>query len=122
MRIIDWSSDVGPSDLVAFNLERHDFFADLRRKACGSPLNQTEAWAIFNQFFTDEMHRQPMTPGASRALSIISEQADVVVLTNPPHSYAQARTSQLLGHGIPFRVACNQGQPGPELRRLLEEF
>src|SRR3546814_13583739 len=81
MRIIDWSSDVGPSDLVAFNLERHDFFADLRRKACGSPLNQTEAWAIFNQFFTAEMHRQPMAPGASRALSIISAPAAVAVLT-----------------------------------------
>src|SRR3546814_3530198 len=108
MRIIDWSSDVGPSDLVAFNLERHDFFADLRRKACGSPLNQTEAWAIFNQFFTDEMHRQPMAPGASRALSIISEQADVVVLTNLPHSYEQARTSQLLGHGKIGRESCRE--------------
>ncbi len=115
----DW---IGEVHGIEFKMDRHDFFTDLRRKVCGSPIETNEAWAIFNQFFTHEMHRQPMAPGAAQALSAVAKHADVVVLTNLPHRYEQLRTSQLSAHGIPYRVACNQGPKGPALKRLLDEF
>lgn len=113
---------IGEAHEIEFDIERHDFFTDLRRKACGSTVEREEALAIFNQFFTDEMHRQPMAPGAAHALATIARQADVVVLTNLPHSYEKMRTQQLLGHGIPYRVFCNQGVKGPTLRTILDEY
>lgn len=113
---------VGEVHDMEFGLTRHDFFNDIRRRACGSPIAPSEGWAIFNQFFTDEMHRQPMAAGAAEALGAIAAQADVVVLTNLPDDYEALRQDQLHGHGIPYRVKCNRGPKGPALKRLLEEF
>lgn len=112
----------GEAHDIEFELERHDFFEGLRYKSDGGRVDAKKGWAIFNQFFTHEMHRQPLVPGAVEALSAVAAQADVVVLTNLPHDYELLRTNQLLGHGLPYRVACNQGPKGPALKRLLDEF
>jgi hypothetical protein len=114
-----WAGDTHD---IEFEFERHDFFNGFRYRTGGGTVTREKGWAIFNQFFTDEMHRQPMVPGAAGALSAVAAHADVVVLTNLPHDYQQLRTDQLLGHGIPYRVACNQGPKGPALKALLDEF
>lgn len=107
---------------VEFHFDHPEFFANLRRKACGSLLEQKEAWALFTQFFDDEMHRQPMAEGAAQALATVAAHADVVVLTNLPHQYEQLRRHQLNGHDIPYPVFCNQGLKGPALQRILDQF
>ena len=112
----------GEAHDIDFELERHDFFNSLRYRACGSPVEREKGWAIFNQFFTDEMHRQPLVPDAAETLTAIAAHADVVVLTNLPHDYQLLRTNQLLGHALPYRVTCNQGPKGPALKSLLDEF
>src|SRR3546814_19577470 len=68
------------------------------------------------------MHRQPLVPDAAETLTAIAAHADVVVLTNLPHDYQLLRTNQLLGHGLPYRVTCNQGPKGPALKSLLDQF
>src|SRR3546814_12844601 len=68
------------------------------------------------------MHRQPLVPDAAETLTAIAAHADVVVLTNLPHDYQLLRTNQLLGHGLPYRVTCNQGPIGPAPTSLLDQF
>lgn len=113
---------IGDAHGIEFNLEKSDFYTGMRRKACGSTIGDAEAIAIFNQFFTQEMHRQPLAPGAAEALSTIAAGADVVVLTNLPPGYEDLRTRQLLGHGLSYAVTCNSGPKGPALRKLLDRF
>src|SRR3546814_8074431 len=84
-----WAGEANDIDV---ELERHDFFNSLRYRACGSPVEREKGWAIFNQFFTDEMHRQPLVPDAAETLTAIAAHADVVVLTNLPHDYQLLRT------------------------------
>jgi len=107
---------------IEFELHHPDFFENLRRKDCGSSVPQEEGWAIFRQFFTEEMHRQHAAPGAMDALAKVSRHADVVVLTNLPDPYQQLRMAQLAGHGADYRVICNQGPKGPALARLIDEL
>ena len=113
---------IGEIHDIDFSIERCDFYTGMRRKACGSPVEQREAFAIFNQFFTDEMHRQPIAPGAAEALAAIGTQADVVVLTNLPPGYEALRTRQLQSHGLELNVTCNIGPKGPALKRLLDQY
>ena len=61
-------------------------------------------------------------PGAREALATLSEQADIVVLTNLGHHFNAARAVQLEGHGIVHRVETNQGGKGDPVARLVAEF
>ena len=68
------------------------------------------------------MDRQTLVPGAREALDQLSEQADIVVLTNLGHHFNAARAVQLEGHGIAHRVETNQGGKGDPVARLVAEF
>src|SRR3546814_5656545 len=80
----------GEAHDIDFELERHDFFNSLRYRACGSPVEREKGWAIFNQFFTDEMHRQPLVPDAAETLTAIAAHADVVVRSEEHTSELQS--------------------------------
>ena len=88
----------------------------------GVPLERDEIWPLLDQFFETEMHRQTLVPGAREALAVLSEQADIVVLTNLGHHFNAARAIQLTGHGITHRVETNQGGKGDPVARLVAEF
>jgi hypothetical protein len=68
------------------------------------------------------MHRQQPIAGSVAAIARLSEQADVVVLTNLNDHRQEARTRQLADHGIHLRVFTNQGPKGPALRSILDEY
>ena len=88
----------------------------------GVPLARDEIWPLLDGFFETEMHRQTLVPGAREALAVLSEQADIVVLTNLGHHFNAARAVQLTSHGITHRVETNQGGKGDPVARLVAEF
>ena len=98
-----------------------DFSGALKR-ADGTPLKREEVWPLLDGFFQTEMDRQTLVPGAREALAALSEQADIVVLTNLGHHFNAARAVQLEGHGIAHRVETNQGGKGDPVARLVAEF
>jgi FMN phosphatase YigB (HAD superfamily) len=115
----DWLAE---EEGVTFDMAKHDFVNAMRRTDSGEPVPQDEIWTLLNRFFDDQMHRQTPVTGAMEAIASLREEADVVVLTNLMDFRAEARTRQLLEHGLEVRVFTNQGPKGPALRRILDEY
>lgn len=107
---------------IAFQMDTHDFSKAMRHIATGEAVAPEEIWRLLNLFFDTEMHRQQPIAGSVDAIARLSEQADVVVLTNLNDHRQEARTRQLADHGIHLRVFTNQGPKGPALRKILDEY
>ncbi len=115
----DW---VDEAHDVEFDLVGADFSGALKQRATGTTLSRQDAWPLLDAFFKTEMHRQTLVPGARAALEMIANIADIVVLTNLNHSFNEARSHQLMGHGIVHRVVTNQGGKGDPVAALVAEF
>lgn len=115
----DWLAE---AEGVTFAMGSTDFVNAMRRTDSGAPVPQAEIWTLLNRFFDDQMHRQTPVRGAVNAINALREHADVVVLTNLMDFRQEARTQQLLEHGLDLRVFTNQGPKGPALKAILEEY
>jgi len=115
----DWLAE---EEGVTFDMGGADFVRSMRRTEGGAEIPQAEIWALLNRFFDDQMHRQTPVTGAVEAIAKLREDADVVVLTNLLDFRQDARTKQLLEHGIDARVFTNQGPKGPALKAILDEY
>ena len=113
----DWLASEHEIDFTLKN----DFSDALHYRATGEPVERHDVWRLLAAFFDTEMDRQDPFPGAIEALNILSETADVVILTNLLDERAQARKAQLAGHGLDIEVYTNQGPKGPAIRRIVEE-
>lgn len=113
-----WLTDVRGVD---FDFGRGEF-VDCFRQPCGTAMDEAKIWALLDDFFTTEMHRQPVVPGATDALARIATIADVVILTNLEDHHGDRRAVQLAGHAMPYRVVTNQGPKGPAARRIAGEL
>ena len=115
----DWLAE---EEGVEFDLTNHDFTTAMRHIASGETVGQADMWRLLNLFFDGQMHRQTPVTGSVAAMTRLAEQADVVVLTNLNDHRQEARTRQLLDHGIDVRVFTNQGPKGPALKAIVEEY
>jgi hypothetical protein len=114
----EWLDEVHGID---FHLENGDFATALTDRATGAPVPKEDIWPLLGGFFSTEMHRQTLVPGAAEALARIGEIADIVILTNLNNEAHGWRVEQLAGHGINHQVVCNQGGKGVPVKTLLEE-
>ena len=112
----DWLHEAHGCD---FAIERA-FAEPLTRN--GVALAREDIWGLLDGFFESEMHRQTLVPGARDAMDMLSDSADIVVLTNLTDKFNEARSIQLAGHGISHRVVTNQGGKGDPVARLIAEF
>jgi hypothetical protein len=113
---------VGEQHGVDFRIESGSFRNAMRYREGGAALAEAEMWRLLNLFFDTEMHRQNPIPGAVEAIARLSEDADVVVLTNLLDHRAETRAAQLLEHGIRARVVTNQGPKGPALKAIVDAY
>ena len=104
---------------IHFELETGHFRA-LRRNDSGELVPEEEVWPLMWQFFSTEMARQTLVPGALEALGRIGEIADIVILTNLIHEAHPLRVEQLANHGIAHEVVCNQGGKGIPARDIRD--
>jgi phosphoglycolate phosphatase-like HAD superfamily hydrolase len=107
---------------IEFAHEGGDFSSAMKRRDSGKTVSHKEVWPLLDSFFTTEMQRQTLVPGAREALATLAEQADIVVLTNLTDQFNEARAEQLGGHGIWHRVVTNQGPKGDPVAKLVAEF
>jgi FMN phosphatase YigB (HAD superfamily) len=114
-----WLED---SQGVDFNLDGHDFAHALRWQESGDLLEPADIWRMLGRFFDREMDRQTPIEGAVEGIKTLSEQADVVILTNLVDERREKRAEQLAALGIHARVFTNQGPKGPALKKIVEEF
>jgi len=112
---------VGEAHDIEFTLNGSDFTQAMRRRADNSTLEREEMWGLIQGFFPAEMARQTLVPHARESLLALSEQADIVILTNLADECRLPRIEQLAAFGIDHRVECNQGGKGEPVARLAAE-
>ena len=117
--ITHFSEWVDEAHGMSFDL-RAQAFRDALREGDGSAVDEKRMWELLDGFFTTEMHRQNIVPGAAHALARIGEQADIVILTNIGDDYQAGRIEQLERFDIRHRVLCNRGGKGPPVLELIE--
>lgn len=105
---------------IEFDMSHHDWSRAMRPRN-GSTLSPEAMWGYLDGFFPAEMGRQTLVPHAREALEMLSDMADIVILTNLQDHCRDHRIAQLDSHGIVHRVECNQGGKGAPVARLVEE-
>ena len=89
------------------------------RTAEGIALPAARVQALLHAFFAERSGDMPLVPGAADALAGLARQGvQVVLLTNIPHAFQQARRRNLLRHGLNFPLITNSGPKGPAVRHL----
>lgn len=107
---------------VHFDFAQTGFVNALRRKACGTLIEEGHVWELLTTFFETEMHRQQPIAGAFEALGRFADVADIVVLTNIGEIHHGRRVAQLHKLGLAHPVRCNQGGKGPPLAELVAAY
>ena len=120
--VTPWSGWLAECHGIAFSMSGNDFTRSMRDAQSGELVPPERMWQLLDQFFTYEMARQSPIPGAIAAMNRLTQDADVVVLTNLTDGHQQSRPAQLLGHGLDLRVYTNQGPKGPALGRIIAEY
>lgn len=91
---------------------------NIRHKSDNQPLAEDKIGPALMSFFEEETERLEMIDGAASALDTLSTQGDVVMLTNLPSRFRDARIANLRSHGIAFPVVTNSGPKGPAIAAL----
>ena len=107
---------------INFNFESGTFGGAMTEKASGALIGEERVWPLLREFFSNEMHRQTIVPGAVEALGQIGEIADIVILTNLPDEAQPWRVDQLTRHGIAHEVVCNRGGKGVPARSIIARY
>ena len=107
---------------INFNFESGTFGGAMTEKASGALIGEERVWPLLGEFFSNEMHRQTIVPGAVEALGQIGEIADIVILTNLPDEAQPWRVDQLTRHGIAHEVVCNRGGKGVPARSIIARY
>ena len=91
---------------------------NVRKIEGNDPIAQQDVAELIDVFFVERtLHMEPID-GAIDALMHIGETADVVLLTNLPHTSGEDRRRNMARHGLPFPVVTNSGPKGPAIRQL----
>ncbi len=90
-------------------------------KSDGREADQNDIWEVLNQLFEQQAERQTVVEGAVSILAELSNDIDIVLLTNLPHEYGDLRRSYLGEAGIPYPLVTNSGIKGPAMRWLDQQ-
>jgi len=93
---------------------------NLHHIATGEPVAAADFPALLDSFFEHGQHLQAPAAGAIEALTALSRDADLVVLTNIPAAWRDIRLDILKGHGLDVPVHANDGPKGRMVKELAE--
>lgn len=87
---------------------------NVRRMVDGAVLDQSQVFALLQQFFAERAEDIPPVPGAAAGLARLARAGvQVVVLTNIPANQRDARRMALARNRMPYSVVVNTGDKGP---------
>ena len=92
---------------------------NVRCRHTGVPAPDEQVARLISGFFEERTRHMRPIEGAIDSLLAIGETADVVLLTNLPHTAGDHRRANLAGHGLPFPVVTNSGPKGPAIKDIL---
>ena len=71
-------------------------------------------------FINEETKNQPAAKGAPEALKKLQEYAQIIILSNVPHSVHNDRVLNLKSIGMDYPLISNEGMKGPAVREILK--
>ena len=77
------------------------------------PADTDKVRNLIYSFFAEETANLTLVDGACEALDALSGHAEIVLLTNMPDRFRDARLENLINHGIHHPVVTNIGPKGP---------
>ncbi|MEM9062767.1 MAG: hypothetical protein AAGD13_20080 [Pseudomonadota bacterium] len=109
-----WMETIGyEMRLVTYQLEGSMF-----PLGSDEPLPFEDCIALIRRFFDEQALKQKAIPGGAKALSRLSQSAQIVILTNVPRIATATRRQNLDALGIPYPLVVNQGGKGRALAWL----
>lgn len=103
-------------DAVSFALN-----GNIRRHVDNEPIPAYEVGALLHEFFDKYTGRLEPIDGAIEGLTSLSQDAQLIFLTNLPDSFAAARKANLNAHGFANPILVNSGPKGPAVKLLAEK-
>jgi FMN phosphatase YigB (HAD superfamily) len=94
---------------------------NIREIAGSQPVAKDKEVLLVEDYFAARTLHQQAIDGAVEALLDLSERADVVMLTNLPHTAGPDRRRNLEAHGLSFPVITNSGTKGPAVQVLAAQ-
>ncbi|WP_138379679.1 hypothetical protein [Luteithermobacter gelatinilyticus] len=73
---------------------------------------------LLDDFFDYSVDRQHLVDGARENLDRLSENCEVVILTNIPHAFAERRRDLMKKHGLDYPLVSSSGLKGPVAREI----
>ena len=93
---------------------------NIRYRETNAPAPEPLVAEMIGSFFETRTRHMQEIDGAVSSLLAFGEAADVVLLTNLPHTAGDHRRENLKSHGLPYPVVTNSGPKGPAIRNLWE--
>ena len=72
-------------------------------------------------FINEETKNQPAAEGAPEALKKLQEYAQIIILSNVPHSVHDDRVLNLKSIGMDYPLISNEGMKGPAVKEILKD-
>lgn len=94
---------------------------NIRHREGGNAAADEHVAHLIADFFDSRTRHMEAIDGAVEALLHIGEIADVVLLTNLPHSAGDHRRENLAEHGLTYPVITNSGPKGPAIEHLADQ-
>ena len=116
----DFEDYIGLEDLW-LDTSSFSLNGNIRCRRTGAPAEDMRVAALIDRFFDERTRHMETIDGAVDSLLHIGEKADVVLLTNLPHTAGDHRRANLAGHGLPFPVVTNSGPKGPAISHLRRQ-
>ena len=93
---------------------------NIRYRDSNLPAPEPLVAEMIGSFFDTRTRHMQEIDGAVSSLLALGDWADVVLLTNLPHTAGDHRRENLKSHGLPYPVVTNSGPKGPAIRNLWE--
>jgi hypothetical protein len=112
-------------------LDRHGCYIQLtsfrihgnvRNRADDTPVENERVSELLSAFFAAETRHLDVVPGAAAALERLSQDAQIVILSNLPETSRSARIENLAGHGMAYPVIAGKGPKGEIVKQMIAGF
>ena len=106
---------------TGFQLKRKTFklTGNVFHKETGREATQGEIYARLDTIFSEQDRRQELVPGVMDALNDLSNDIDIVFLTNMPHDYRLLRLQHLTNQSLDHPVVTNTGSKVAAIHRMM---
>ncbi len=94
---------------------------NIKSRETNEPTESADVSRLLLEFFDSHTHELDLIDGAHEGLRALEGHADIVLLTNLPPRYLDARTENLRGHGFEYPIIANIGPKGPTVKTMLHE-